>query len=263
MKRIGVFDSGLGGLTVLDEICKYNNGLDIVYFGDTARVPYGSRTRETIIHYAIQDVSFLQSLNVEGIVVACGTVSANAMRVLKERFQIPILGVIEAAVTDALQATKNGRVGVIGTEATIRSGAYQSQLSELSSHIEVSAMACPLLVPMIENGLTEQDPVVIEMASRYLAPLKQFGADTIIMGCTHYPFYQTAFEKILPDVRFVHMGTALSHRLHSRLPLVSSEEPSQVTYYVSDGDTGFLSVANRYLQAIHADHVREINIEEY
>lgn len=263
MKRIGVFDSGLGGLTVLDEICKYNNGLDIVYFGDTARVPYGSRTRETIIHYAIQDVSFLQSLNVEGIVVACGTVSANAMNELKDRFQLPILGVIEAAVSDALQTTGNGRIGVIGTEATIRSGAYQRQLAELSSHAQVSAVACPLLVPMIENGLTEQDPVVTEMAARYLMPLKQFGADTIIMGCTHYPFYQAAFEKILPDVHFVHMGTALSRRLPERLPLVLSERPSRVTYYVSDGDTGFLSVANRYLHAIHADHVREINIEEY
>ncbi len=263
MNRIGVFDSGLGGLTVLDEICKYNRGLDIVYFGDTARVPYGSHTRDTIIHYAQQDVRFLQSLNVEGIVVACGTVSANAMAELNATVNVPILGVIQSAAVEAVKMTKNRRVGVIGTAATIRSHAYRDQIRELDAGIEVMGAACPLLVPMIENGLAPDDPVVMEMTKRYLSGMRDFGADTVIMGCTHYPFYHEAFSRVLPDVQFLHMGTALSKQLKSRLHLDASPEPCRVSYFVSDRDTEFLTIANRYLSTIRVDMVRQTNIEQF
>lgn len=263
MNRIGVFDSGLGGLTVLDEICKYNKGLDIVYFGDTARVPYGSHTRETIVHYAQQDVRFLESMNVEGIVVACGTVSANAMSELNQTATVPVLGVIRSAALAAVEATKNRRIGVIGTAATVRSHAYRNQIQELDARMDVLGVPCPLLVPMIENGLTPDDPVVLEMTERYLSAFRDFGADTVIMGCTHYPFYESVFSKVLPGVKFIHMGTALAHQLKNRLHLDGGEEPCRVSYFVSDSDTEFLSVANRYLSTVRVDAVRQTNIEQF
>lgn len=263
MNRIGVFDSGLGGLTVLDEICKYNRGLDIVYFGDTARVPYGSHTRDTIVHYAQQDVRFLESMSVEGIVVACGTVSANAMTELNTTANVPVLGVIQAAAVEAVRSTRNRRVGVIGTAATIRSHAYRDQIQELDGDIQALGVACPLLVPMIENGLSPDDPVVLTMTERYLSGFRDFDPDTVIMGCTHYPFYQGVFARVMPHVQFVHMGTALALQLRTRLPLDASEQPSRVTYFVSDRDTEFLSVANRYLSTVHVDMVRQVNIEQF
>ena len=261
--RLGVFDSGLGGLTVLNEICKYNRGLDITYFGDTARVPYGSRTPETIARYAEQDMRFLLSEGVEAVVIACGTVSATCLDALKRRYRVPIIGVIEPAAIAAARLTKTGHVGVLGTKATIQSGAYAKAIAAQSDAIRVSGYACPLFVPLIENGFDAFDPITRLTIERYLAPIRQTDVDTLILGCTHYPFLAEAIAQFLPNVRLLNIGTVLAASLREQIPLSDGETPSRVTYFVSDPDTGFQSIANARLDAIRAEQVHTVGIESY
>ncbi|MDD3400953.1 MAG: glutamate racemase [Eubacteriales bacterium] len=262
IKRIGVFDSGLGGLTVLNQICKYNEGLDIVYFGDTARVPYGTRTNDTILAYAEQDVRFLKKQSVDAIIVACGTVSSIAIDDLASELDIPIYGVIEPAAEAALNATQTGRIGVIGTPATIRNGAYPKAIKAISASTECIGVPCPLLVPMIENGY-EQDDELVEMACRrYLSSFDGSNVDTIIMGCTHYPFYESTLSRLAPHITFVDIGTALAKKLPQLLNLYKGEK-THVEYFVSDPDTGFQAVANRFLDSISARDISSVNIEMY
>ena len=263
LKRLGVFDSGLGGLTVLNEVCKYNPGLDVVYFGDTARVPYGSRTVETINRYAEQDVRFLLSQGVEAILIACGTVSTNCLPSLQSIFSLPIVGVIDAGCQAALRASKAKRIGVIGTRATVNSRAYELRIRELCPEAKTWGVECPLFVPLIENGFSPDDPITVMTVERYLSQFKGTGVDTIIMGCTHYPFLTEAFQKVLPQVQFINMGKALSHQLREQFCLPDSTAPSKVSYFVSDPDTGFLSIANRYLDAIEANSVQTVNIDRF
>ena len=182
LKRLGVFDSGLGGLTVLNEVCKYNSGLDVVYFGDTARVPYGSRTVETINRYAEQDVRFLLSQGVQAILIACGTVSTNCLPALKKSFSLPIVGVIDAGCQAALQASKTKRIGVIGTRATVNSHAYERRIRELCPEAKTWGVECPLFVPLIENGFAPDDPITEMTVERYLSAFQGTGVDTVIMG---------------------------------------------------------------------------------
>ena len=263
LKRLGVFDSGLGGLTVLNEVCKYNPGLDVVYFGDTARVPYGSRTVETINRYAEQDVRFLLSQGVEAILIACGTVSTNCLPSLQSIFSLPIVGVIDAGCQAALRASKAKRIGVIGTRATVNSRAYELRIRELCPEAKTWGVECPLFVPLIENGFAPDDPITVMTVERYLSQFKGTGVDTIIMGCTHYPFLASTLQKILPDVTFINVGKALSHRLRVDFELPVSSEPSRVSYFVSDEDTGFLQIARTYLDAVSADEVQKVNIDKF
>ena len=200
LKRLGVFDSGLGGLTVLNEICKYNTGLDVVYFGDTARVPYGSRTVETITRYAEQDVRFLLSQGVQAILIACGTVSTNCLPALQERFSLPIVGVIDAGCRAALEASRTKRIGVIGTRATVNSHAYERRIRELCPEARTWGVECPLFVPLIENGFAPDDPITEMTVERYLSAFRGTGVDTVIMGCTHYPFLAGTLRRHMPEV---------------------------------------------------------------
>ena len=262
LKRLGVFDSGLGGLTVLNEVCKYNPGLDVVYFGDTARVPYGSRTVETINRYAEQDVRFLLSQGVEAILIACGTVSTNCLPSLQSIFTLPIVGVIDAGCQAALRASTAKRIGVSGTRATVNSRAYELRIRELCPEAKTWGVECPLFVPLIENGFAPDDPITVMTVERYLSQFKGTGVDTIIMGCTHYPFLASTLQKILPDVTFINVGKALSHRLRVDFELPVSSEPSRVSYFVSDEDTGFLQIARTYLDAVSADEVQKVNIDK-
>ena len=263
LKRLGVFDSGLGGLTVLNEICKYNTGLDVVYFGDTARVPYGSRTVETITRYAEQDVRFLLSQGVEAILIACGTVSTNCLPGLKEKFDLPIAGVIDAGCEAALAASKSKRIGVIGTRATVNSRAYERRILELCPEAKTWGVECPLFVPLIENGFAPDDPITEMTVERYLSQFKDTGVDTVIMGCTHYPFLASTLEKHMPEVTFVNVGKALSYGLRTHFDLPRSDAPNQVSYFVSDEDTGFLDIARRYLDAVSAENVQKVNIDQF
>lgn len=261
--KLGVFDSGLGGLTVLNEVCRHNPGLSFVYFGDTARVPYGSRSPETILRYAEQDVRFLLSEGVEAVVIACGTVSATCLEALQQRYRIPILGVIEPAAKAAAAVTRTGHIGVLGTQATIRSGAYDKAIHAEDGAIRVSGFACPLFVPLIENGFAEDDPITRLVVERYLAPLAGTDIDTLILGCTHYPFLKGAIAEFLPHVRLLHIGTALAEALPRSIPLKPIYAPSEVQYFVSDPDTGFREIANAHLDAIRAENVRTVKIETY
>jgi glutamate racemase len=263
LKRLGVFDSGLGGLTVLNEVCKYNPGLDVVYFGDTARVPYGSRTVETINRYAEQDVRFLLSQGVEAILIACGTVSTNCLPALKKSFSLPIVGVIDAGCQAARKVSCTRRIGVIGTRATINSRAYERRIHELCPEAQTWGVECPLFVPLIENGFVPDDPITEMTVERYLSAFNGTNVDAIIMGCTHYPFLAHTLEKYMPEVTFINVGKALSFELKEHFELPQTGTPNRVSYFVSDEDTGFLQIARQYLDAVSAQNVKKVNIDQF
>ncbi len=207
-RPIGVFDSGLGGLTTVRELCRLLPEEDIVYFGDTGRVPYGSRSRETIVKYARQDVAFLRTFDLKTIVIACGTVSTTALDVLAAENPIPVLGVVAPAARAAARATRSGSIGLIGTQASIRSGAYERLIRAENPAARVLAQPCPLFVPLVENGRFRPGDVVIEtVAAEYLAPLKEAGVDTLVLGCTHYPLLEKVIGAYMgPEVRLINSG---------------------------------------------------------
>ena len=207
-RPIGVFDSGLGGLTAVRELCRLLPEEDIVYFGDTGRVPYGSRSRETIVKYAQQDVAFLRTFDLKAIVIACGTVSTTALDVLAAENPMPVLGVVAPAAEAAARATRNGKIGLIGTQATIRSGAYERLIHGENAGARMLSQACPLFVPLVENGRFRPGDVVIEtVAAEYLAPLREAGVDTLVLGCTHYPLLEEIIGAYMgPAVRLISAG---------------------------------------------------------
>ena len=203
-RPIGVFDSGLGGLTTVRELCRLLPEEDIVYFGDTGRVPYGSRSRETIVKYARQDVAFLRTFDLKTIVIACGTVSTTALDVLAAENPIPVLGVVAPAARAAARATRSGSIGLIGTQASIRSGAYERLIRAENPAARVLAQPCPLFVPLVENGRFRPGDVVIEtVAAEYLAPLKEAGVDTLVLGCTHYPLVEKNIQRLYPGLPLI------------------------------------------------------------
>lgn len=195
---IGIFDSGVGGLTVVREVMRQIPGEEIVYFGDTARVPYGSKTPATVLRYARQIVHFLKTQQVKAIVVACNTASALALPAIREEEELPVMGVVEPGAHMAAMVSRTGRIGVIGTEATVHSGIYEQMLQKLAPQATVIPRACPLLCPIVEEGMLH-DPVTDEIVRRYLAPLMEEKIDTLIMGCTHYPLLRSTFRRILGD----------------------------------------------------------------
>lgn len=218
-RPIGVFDSGLGGLTAVRELRQLLPSENIIYFGDTARVPYGGRSAEILLKYARQDVRFLRSHDIKAILVACGTVSTTALPQLRQESDIPILGVVEPACRRAAAVTRNRRVGLIATAASVRSGAYQRSLRQLDPDIAVTAKACPLFVPLVENGRFRRGDVVIETVAReYLEPLRREGLDTLILGCTHYPLLTDIIGDIMgPGVTLINTGEEAAWELKRTL----------------------------------------------
>ena len=196
MKSIGVFDSGVGGLTVAKELIRQLPNENIVYFGDTARVPYGIKSRETVIRFSIENILFLLKQDVKLICVACNTASSLALPVIKNHFRVPIVGVITPGVREAVYASQNKRIGVIGTKGTIKSRTYEIEIKQLDSKVKVTALACPLFVPFVEEGWLKGE-VVENVAKSYLKPLKDAGVDTVILGCTHYPLLRPVIQEIL------------------------------------------------------------------
>ncbi len=261
--RIGVFDSGLGGLTVLNAICAENKGLSVVYFGDTARVPYGSRTPETIIRYAEQDVRFLLSKGVEAIVVACGTVSAIALSELQKEFTVPIIGVIEPACDAAAKVTKSKHICVIGTQATVQSHAYSDYINKRYPNVTVSGIGCPLFVPLIENGFREDDPITKMTVERYLSPIRNTEIDTLILGCTHYPFLSNVIQEVLPDVRLIDIGESLAEAVSSTIALPNTISDNFVEYCFSDRETGFKRFDFEHLRSLPNGPIKSVNIENF
>ena len=197
-KPIGVFDSGIGGLTVVRELVERLPNEEIVYFGDTARLPYGTKSPETVLRFSRQNLSFLKEKNVKLIVVACNTASSIALSTLVEEEEMPVVGVLLPGARAAASATRNGRVGVIGTTATIRSGAYEAALREIQPGIEIWSLPCPLFVPLAEEGWLDNE-ITYLTAKSYLEPLASFGADVLVLGCTHYPLLTDVIGRVVGE----------------------------------------------------------------
>lgn len=265
---IGVFDSGIGGLTVAREIMRNLPSEKIVYFGDTARVPYGSKSKNTVLRYSRQIIRFLQTENVKAIVIACNTASAFALKEIQAEMEIPVFGVIEPGAKVAAQVTKNKRVGVIGTLGTIDSGIHKQYLKSLDPEILVFGKACPLFVPLVEEGWMK-DPITVEIAKRYLDELQQQNIDTLILGCTHYPLLRSTLRGILGDeVTLVNPAyeTALELRTilgeKELLNTGGREEEFPYRFYVSDRVDKFKEFANSILP-IDVEMAACIDIEQY
>ncbi len=262
---IGVFDSGVGGLTVAREIIRQLPNESIVYFGDTARVPYGSKSKDTIIRFSRQIVRFLRTKNVKAIVVACNTASAFALDTIEAELDIPVIGVVKPGAHAAIDSTKNKRIGVIGTEGTIKSELYTEFINGLDPEIKVIGKACPLFCPLVEEGMLH-DPVTDEIASRYLSELKAQNIDSLILGCTHYPLLRSTVGKIMgPDVNLVNPAyeTAISlDKLLIDNGIKAGDVEPTYEFFVSDAADKFKEFANS-IMPVHTDMTELINIEEY
>lgn len=268
-RPIGVFDSGLGGLTAVRELARIMPEEDLIYFGDTGRVPYGNRSREAIIQYARQDVAFLGSFDPKAIVIACGTVSTTALETLRRECAVPLFGVVEPAARAAAQLTRNGRVGLIGTQASIRTGAYERAMAALRPDVQVCARACPLLVPLVEAGRSRPGDIVVEtVTAEYLAPLKEQGVDTLILGCTHYPLLKAVIAEYMgPETALVDVGAQcaqwVSAQLAGRKQRTDRQSAGRHRYFVSDTVDNFAALASAFLgEDVRAD-VEQIDITVY
>ena len=266
-RPIGVFDSGLGGLTAVRQLRRLLPGEDIVYFGDTGRVPYGSRGHDVIVRYAQQDIRFLLSQNVKFIMAACGTVSSTYPSAEAAQLPVPYTGVIGAAARAAAAATKNKRIGVIGTAATIRSGSYATQLKDLVPGVQIFARACPLFVPLVENGYVNGDKVTQLMIEEYLTPVRDSGIDTLILGCTHYPLLKSMIGEFMgPGVTLVDPAMTAAHHLERMLAergLRADHENGQAHFYVSDVPDSFVQTADLFLGEYKGGPVEQIAIDKY
>ncbi len=266
---IGVFDSGVGGLTVMREIMRQIPNERIVYFGDTARVPYGSKSRETVIRYSRQIIRFLRTQEVKAIVVACNTASAYALDEIEGEMEIPIIGVVKPGAKAASGVTRNGKIGVIGTEATIGSRIYTRYIKEINENAEVVGKACPLFVPLVEEGLLH-DPVTDEIAMRYLGSLIDIGIDTLILGCTHYPLIRSAVAKVVGEnVTLVNPAYETAKELRELLEKENMLNPvrpelgtNQYQFFVSDAAEKFIRFANSIIK-YGVLSAKIIHIEEY
>lgn len=262
---IGVFDSGVGGLTVVKEIMNQVPGETIIYFGDTARVPYGSKSQKTVITYTRQIIRFLMGNGVKAIVIACNTASAFALETVKAEFDIPIIGVVKPGAKMAAKSTRNGRIGVIGTEGTIQSGIYNEFLSKTNPKLQVFGKACPLFVPLVEEGLID-DPITFEIAKRYIDVLLEKQIDTLVLGCTHYPLLRGTIRKVVgDDVVLVNPAYETAKSLIEVLKdhdLMNDNVPKlNHKFYVSDGAEKFRNFANTILPC-EVMETKDINIEE-
>lgn len=242
---LGVFDSGVGGLTVLRRLIGRGCFERVIYLGDTARVPYGTRSFETVRRFAADDVEFLISCGATEIVAACGTVSAIALDDLRTRFDIPITGVIDAAVHGSVRKTVSGRIGVIGTSATVRSGIYERKILAEDRKFKVTSVACPLLVPLAENGFAERsdgEEIVRRTCELYLSPLKKAGVDTLIMGCTHFPLFVKYFDEIFDgQVKLIDCGAELA----AEFPRGNCTDP-ELDVFVTDDAESFSAVSRHF-----------------
>lgn len=265
---IGVFDSGVGGLTVVREIIRQMPEERLVYFGDTARVPYGTKSKDTIVRYTRQNIRFLMTQDVKAIVIACNTATAFALETVEKELDIPVIGVIHAGAKTAVEATRNGKIGIIGTEGTIRSGVYTKMMEEMKEDIEVIGKPCPLFVPLVEEGLLH-DSVTDEIASRYLSELKGKFIDTLVLGCTHYPLLRSTVGRVMgPEVTLVNPAYETALELKQVLKesglLNDTIDPHQDKYrfYVSDLAEKFTNFASSILPD-QIKQTKKINIEDF
>ena len=267
-RPLGVFDSGLGGLTAVRELRSILPSENIIYFGDTSRVPYGGRSKEILLRYARQDIHFLRSFDIKAILVACGTVSTTALPMLQRENDLPVLGVVEPACRRAAAKTRNKRVGLIATAASVHSGAYEQTLRTIDPEIVTVGKACPLFVPLVENGRFHRGDIVIETVAReYLEPMKAQGLDTLILGCTHYPLLMDIVQDIMgPDVTLINVGQEAAWELKralERQEMLSDSAEGETILYASDRPEDFAFQAGRFLQQELQGTVRSVNIDQY
>lgn len=267
-RAIGVFDSGLGGLTVFKEISRQLPGESLIYFGDSGRAPYGTKSRETVVKYTLQDVRFLMSHDIKMMVIACNTMSAYSYETVKKTVDIPIIEVIGSGAKAAVAQTKNKKVGVIGTNATINSGAYQKAIKELDSDISVVQKACPLFVPLVEEGKEWWDnEIAFNIAQKYLTGLRETGVDTLVLGCTHYPLLENVISRVMgSDVTLVSSATEVARvvkkLIYDNNIQSESDSPVEYRYYTSDSIEKFEPLCRTILDG-EVNFVRKVDIENY
>jgi glutamate racemase len=258
---LGVFDSGLGGLTVLKEIIKNKYYSKIIYLGDTGRVPYGTRSRETIIKYARQDIRFLLAKGANEIIIACGTVSSIAIDVLKNEFDVLITGMIEFTAKEAVIKTNNNIIGVIGTQATINNNAYERQIKKMNEKIKLINVACPLFVPLVEYGFLKEKQIIESVCDFYLSTVKFSEADTLIMGCTHYPILKEYFKNYFDHINLIDMGESVLKNLNMQRKY---DEDLNVAFYVTDAVDSFIQGASLFFGDITLENVTLVkNLNKY
>ncbi len=266
---VGVFDSGLGGLTAIKQLKRLLPNENFIYFGDTGRVPYGTRSFETVLQYADDDMRFLMNYDIKAAVVACGTVSAIALDSLKENFCLPIIDAITPACKKAASVTKAGKVAVFATQATIKRGAFEQELKKNSSSLSVYPVACPMFVPLIEGGYISRDCKVTRLiAEEYLSLLKGTGADTLILGCTHYPIIKELIEDVAKDIlgyeiTVIDSGLEAAYETRECLTLLGitadRDTLGTVSYFVSDETQNFKATASIFLGE-DAENVTKVTI---
>jgi glutamate racemase len=248
---IGIFDSGVGGLTVFHAIRHRLPDENLIYLGDTARIPYGTRSVSTVQRYALEDVAFIQKAGVKLIVIACNTASALAEERLVRECSAPVVGVIKPGARRAVDLTKNGSIGVIATEATISSGAYEREIRAAADHLHVYSKACPLFVPLAEEGWAEH-PVTSHVAEEYLADFRRRHIDTLVLGCTHYPILRATIERVMGNgLTYVDSGQAVAAEvakaLRERDLSATSGRAGTERFYVTDSPSRFRRVAELFL----------------
>lgn len=277
-KPIGIFDSGVGGLTVVKEITRHLPNESIIYLGDTARVPYGIKSPETVIKYSRQNAKFLKGKGIKLLVVACNTSSAVSLPILRDEIDIPVIGVIEPGARAAVRGTKTGRIGVIGTEATVKSGAYEKAINKWSAvsgrqsagsgqkKIEVTSKACPLFVPLAEDGWFENE--VAEMTAEiYLKDFRGNGVDVLVLGCTHYPLLKKTIHKIVGnEVVLIDSAEETAKEVEGLLNkkgLISNSEPIVKDFYVTDNPERFLKVGKVFLGENGLGRLSTVDLSHY
>ena len=266
-RPIVVFDSGLGGLTTVKKLTQLMPGEDIIYLGDTGRVPYGSRSRETIIKYARQAADFLAGFEIKAMVIACNTVCSTAHDMLDGFYGMPVYEVVTTPAKEAALSTKNRKIGVIGTAATIRSGAYEAALKNISPELMVFSVPCPLFVPLVENGRTSSDDVAaLSIADDYLKELREAGIDTLIMGCTHYPLLREVISKVMGrGITLIDSGAEtaklVASDMRERGMTAPASEKGNIKYYVTDSVDGFSMPASLYMESDVNGMVEQITLE--
>ena len=267
-KPIGVFDSGLGGLTAARQLRRLMPCENIIYFGDTARVPYGNRSRETLLRYARQDLRFLSQFDLKAVVIACGTISTNCLDELRRESAVPVVGVVEPAVERAAELTRSGKLGLVATRASVGSGAYERAFHKLDPELEVHALACPLFVPLVEEGRCRPGDMVIETVAReYLTPLKETGIDTLVLGCTHYPLLEEIIGNVMgPNVALVDVGAEAARACRTLLAeqdALAEDRQGSARYYTSDRAADFRRLSTLFLGEDAGGLVEHIDISQY
>src|SRR3989338_4201362 len=252
-RPIGIFDSGVGGLTVVKQMFKRLPNEEIVYLGDTARVPYGTKSPETIKRFAVENADFLMKFKVKLIVVACNTVSSTSMDILREKFSIPIVGVIKPGAEKAVQITRNNKVGIIGTYTTVKSKAYEKEIRHFSRDVEAVSKACPLFVPLVEEGWLKEE-ITFDIVKKYLKPLMAKKIDTLILGCTHYPLLKSVISKAIgKEVKIVDSASSVADEVHNILmsfgALREGARKLHHRFFATDAVDHFVRVGEKFLSA--------------